>query len=137
MQSRLYIFNDFAVCKSAVHLFYRPSVYADKRCATLLCGKGTLYRVDAAFVYSCAYLHGGGNAYGARYGSCNAFDKLGVFHQRRALAVAEDLVDGTAHIYVNGNRGHRFHCVRQNMRRLCHDLGLRAEYLHRNGPLVG
>ena len=97
---------------------------ADESSSAFFGSESAFDGVDAAFVNSRAQLDGAGNIYRARYGACDALDKLGISHKSRALAVRKYLVYGAAHIDVDSYGIYSLAGVRERVRCLCHYLGL-------------
>ena len=122
-----YLTDDVPIRTPGVHLRPRSAVDGDRRGTRLLRHACEFDGVYAAAVEALAKLHGHGD--GDR--PDDAFDdaprKLGVTHERRAVAAFDDLSHGAAHVYVENIRTA---ALERHGSRLRHDLRLVTEYLH-------
>ena len=70
---------------------------------------GNLYGVAAAVIPACAKLHRHRNLHRLHHRRQNIMRQLRLLHQRRALAVIDNLRHGTAHVEINHVRAAGLH----------------------------
>ena len=108
-------------------------MYGDGGCARLLAHLREGHGVDVPAVPPFAEFHGHGHIHGLDDRLNDAPGELGVTHERRTVAAADDLAHRAAHVDVQNVRAG----VRQRHGRgLGHDLRLVAEDLHGGRVLV-
>ena len=120
------IADDVPVGAAGIHLHARAPVHGDSGCARLLAHLRKGHGVDVSAIPAFAEFHGHGHVHGLDDRFNDASSELGVAHERRTVAAADDLAHRAAHVDVQNIRAGV--CQRHG-RGLSHDLRLVAENL--------
>ena len=125
--------DDVPVGAAGIHLHARAPVHGDGGRARLLAHLRKGHGVDVSAVPALAEFHGHGHIDGLDDRLDDSPGELGIAHERRTVAAADDLAHRAAHIDIQNVRTGV--CQRHG-RGLGHDLRLVAEDLHGGGVLV-
>ena len=126
----------------AVHLLAGATVDANGVRAAVLQNFGHFHGVDMGGVKADADLDGDGDADGSLDGAHQLSGKCGIFEQRAALAVTDDLGHGAAHVQINGGgRGLALaagvRAVLDHFGGLGQEMRITTEQLNRHRDVVG